>query len=145
VAVTVSGAARPIGPDREGLWFLGLVGFLLVPVALAAASGLLGQVLAPPVEFHVADDAQLSNVSVQIDRVYMDGSESGPILRTRVGGESDAVVYRTRSVGFYRVELAAGGAACTRAVSVRRADGSIEATVRPTADGGECPVSFNVR
>jgi hypothetical protein len=141
----MAGAAKPMETDREWLWIAGLLGFLLVPAAVGLAVGVTGPVLGDPVEFHVADGDGIGTVDVTVSRVSGDDSER--VRAVVVENATDETVYRTTAVGAYAVDIstdAGRGADCTRVVTVRRGDGSTEATVRSPADGGECPVSFFV-
>lgn len=141
----MAGAAKPMGTTRERLWLLGLLGFLVVPGALAVALGVFGPVLPDPVEFHVADDDSLSGTEVRVDRVSVGEDAPRTVQRRTLDGGRDVVVFETRTAGAYAVLISAGSQTCTRTVTVRRRGERLEPNVRRPVDGGECPVSFFVQ
>jgi hypothetical protein len=127
------------------LWLLGLSAFVVVPTVLAVALGVFGPVVPEPVEFRVAADDSLSGAEVRVDRVSVGDGEPRTVQRRTFDRGGDVVVFETRTTGAYAVRISTTSRTCTRTVTVRRGDGSLESTVRRPADGGECPVSFSVR
>jgi hypothetical protein len=141
----MAGAAKPMGTDREWLWLAGLAGLVLVPVAVGLAVGVTGPVLGDPVEFHVTDSEGTVTLDVTVLRV--DGDDRERVRGVVVENVTDEVVFRTTAVGSYEVSLSTAVGRepdCTRTVTIRRADGALDATVRSPADGGTCPVGFHV-
>lgn len=138
----MSGAAKPMQTDREWLWLAGFLVILVVAVVAGVALD-AGLVRDEPVEFHVADDEPVSGVTVRVGRITDDGIRS--VHRTQVDEGVDVQVFATRNSGAYAVELASDEVTCRRTVTVRERDGTLDATVRRPADGGECPVSFYVQ
>ena len=141
----MAGAAKPMQTDREWLWLAGLAGLLLVTVAVGGAVGVTGPVFGDPVEFHVAHSEGSDSVEVSVDRVS--GGEPERVRSVVLADVTDEVVFRTTAVGSYEVSIRTEPARepdCTRVVSVRRTDGTLDATVRAPADGGECPVALYV-
>jgi hypothetical protein len=132
--------------DREWVWLAGLIVFVGAPVLFFFAMGSLPGTV-EPVEFHVADDEPLTGVDVRIDRLDPDdpGASGSTVERRSIEKGVHVVVYRTRTVGAYEVQLVEDGDACTRVVRIRRGEDALEPTVRRPADGGgDCPVSFFV-
>lgn len=142
----MAGAAKPMRTDREWVWLAGLLVLVGAPVLVFFAVGTLPGTV-EPVAFHVADDEPFTGVDVRIDRLDPDnpGANGSTVERRYLEEGVDIVVFRTRTVGAYEVQLVEGHDACTRVVRIRRDADALEPTVRRPADsGGDCPVSFYV-